>query len=90
MLGDDLLDVIRLHLDIERTLREYLDDRPLLAESKASGSDNLNGGVKPLRLQLGLELIDDLVAAAGKARGAAAYQNIRLISHFNSLKLRRS
>ena len=90
MLGDDLLDVLRLHLDIERTLREYLDDRPLLAESKASGSDNLNGGVKPLRLQLGLELIDDLVAAAGKARGAAAYQNIRLISHFNSLKLRRS
>ena len=37
-----------------------------------------------------LELIDDLVAAAGKASGTAAYQNIRLISHFNSLKLRRS
>ena len=28
--------------------------------------------------------------AAGKARGAAAYQNIRLISHFNSLRLRHS
>ena len=90
MLVDDLLHVLRLHLHIERTLRKNLDDRTLLAETKAARRNNLNGGIETLRLQLSLELIDDLVTAAGKASGTAAYQNIRLISHFNSLKLRRS
>ena len=90
VLVDDLLHVLRLDLNVERTLGKDLDDRTLLAETKAAGRDNLNRGVETLRLQLSLEFIDDLVTAAGKARGTAAYQNIRLISHFNSLKLRRS
>ena len=90
MLVDDLLHVLGLDLDVERALRENLHDRTLLAESEAARGHHLHRGIETLLLELRLELVDDLVAAAGEARSAAADQNIRLISHFNSLKLRRS
>ena len=81
VLGDDLLDVVLLHLDVERALGEDLDDRALLAEAEAAGLDDLDLVLEPGKAEARVELGDEAVRAAGAARRAAADENIRLIGH---------
>ena len=81
MLGDDVLDVVLLHLHVERALRQDLHDRALLAEAEAARLDDLDLVLEAGRLQARGELRDEVVGAARTARRAAADQNIRLISH---------
>ena len=76
VLRDDLLDVLGLDLHVEGALRQDLDDRALLAEAEAAGGDHLDRLVELLLREDALELRDNLVAAAGAARGAAADQDV--------------
>ncbi len=84
MLGDDLLDVLRLHMDVERALRHDLHDRALLAEAEAAGVEHLHLAVEALGLELVPEFGDDLVRAARAARRAAAHENMGFDGHFLS------
>ncbi len=76
MLGDDFLDVLRLHLHVERALGEDLHDRALFAETKAARDDHLDLLGKTVRFKLFLEFFDDRFAAAGAARRAAANEYV--------------
>ena len=76
VLGDDLLHVLGLDLDVERALGKYLDDRALLAEAEAAGRDDLHLLLEAGGLELVRERLDDLVGAAGAARSSAADQYV--------------
>ena len=76
VLGDDLLNVLGLDLNIERTLRKNLDERTLFAETETAGNDYLNLLGETGGLEFLLEHFDDAVTAARHARGAAANQNV--------------
>ena len=76
MLGDDLLDVRGLDLDVESALRKDLDDRTLLAEAEAARRDDLHLFLEAGGLELVRERLDDLVGAARAARSAAANQYV--------------
>ena len=52
LLGDDLLGVLGLHLDVEGFGGQDLDDRALLAEAEAAGLDDLDLVLDALRLGL--------------------------------------
>ena len=76
VLGDDLLNVLGLDLNVERTLRKNLDERTLFAETETAGNDYLNLLGETGGLEFLLEHFDDAVTAARHARGAAANQNV--------------
>ena len=76
VLGDDLLDVRGLDLDVESALREDLDDRALLAEAETARRDDLDLVLEAGGLELVRERLDDLVGAARAARSAAANQYV--------------
>ena len=76
VLRDDFLHVLGLDLDVERSLREDLDDRALLAEAKAAGLDDLHGLGEAGGLKARRELLHKLVGSAGTARRSAADQHV--------------
>ena len=64
LLGDDLLGVFGLDLDVEGLLGEHLDDRPLLAEAEAAGLDYLDLVLEALGLGLADEGLEDALRSA--------------------------
>ena len=81
LLGDDLLGVLGLHLDIEGLLGQDLDDRPLLAEAEAAGLYDLDLVLYALGLGLALQGLVDLDRLARLAASAGADEDEILVSH---------
>ncbi len=81
LLGDDLLGVLRLDLDVKGFGGEDLDDRALLAEAEASGLDDLDLVLDALGLGFALQGLVDLDALVGLAAGAGADEDEILVSH---------
>jgi GNAT superfamily N-acetyltransferase len=81
LLGDDLLGVLGLDLDVEGLLGEDLYDRPLLAEAETTRLDDLDVVLYALRLRLALEGLVDLDALVRLAAGTGADEDEILVSH---------
>jgi hypothetical protein len=87
LFGDDLLRVRRLDFHIEGFGRKDLHDGPFLAETEASGLDDLDVILDTLGFRLGQEILVDLVGLGGFAPGAAADQDKVLVRHVSVLRL---
>ena len=81
LLGNDLFRVLRLHLNVERLLREDLHDRPLFAEAEAAGSNNLHSPLEFVRLDFTYQILVDVLGVTGHASGTAADEDILRICH---------
>ena len=88
VLVDDLFDIFRLHLSVERVVRHDLHDGALLAEAEATRSDHLNFILQALLSEETLEVLDDLSTCRSLAAGTAADEHVHLdFCHINSSEL---
>ena len=75
MLRHDLIDIARFDLHVEHILREYFNDRPFFAETKAAGHGNVNFLFQTIVFDGLLEFLQNLLAIRSVAAGTAANQH---------------
>jgi hypothetical protein len=89
VLGNELLRVFRLDLDVERLVGKDFYDRTLFAEPEAPGLHNLDVVLGSRPIEFVEDVVVDVVSLARLTTGAATDQDVLVVRHINLPAFRR-